>query len=170
MIPFLALLNTLASVYLVFWLFLRSARLREAVMDACAEYAAQTFPLQELVEKKFEDGTLHALLEQRYDGFIAALKRRIPMAELVMTGALEAGLKEQVQTEINKLLPELKAKVMERLMTPEEVQELVKASLMKLDWKQIRIPLKARLGIIFSLGTVSFLLGLFQLLLFLIAC
>ncbi|MCE5318135.1 MAG: hypothetical protein LLG04_12350 [Parachlamydia sp.] len=139
-------------------------------MDACAEYAAQAFSLQELVEKKFDDGTLHTLLEQRYDSFIAALKRRIPMAEFVMTGAIEAGVKEQVQTEINKLLPELKAKVLERLMTPEEVQELVKASLLKLDWKQIRIPLKARLGIIFSLGAVSFILGLLQLLFFLIYC
>lgn len=169
MIPLFALLNTLASVGIIVWLFLRSRRCREALIAASAESAARGIPIKEWVEQKFDDGTLHTLLEQRYDGFIGALKRRIPMAELVMTGALEAGLKEQVQTEISKLLPELKSKVMERLK-PEEIQELVKASLMKLDLDKIRVPLKYWVGVIVSLAVVSFLLGLLQLLFFLKAC
>lgn len=169
MIPLLALLNTLASLLIVFWLFLRSHRWRQEIMEASAESAANGFPLHEWVEKKFDDGTLHDLLEKRYDGFIAALKRRIPMAELVMTGALEAGLKEQVQTEIGKLLPELKAKIMGQV-NPAEIQELVKASLMKLDWKKVKIPRKLLMGIVFRLGAVSFIFGLLQLLFFLIAC
>ena len=169
-IPLFALFNTLLSAYLVLKVALCSPRLREAVIDACADYAADAIPVQEWAEQKFDDGSLHSLLERRYDDFIAALKRRIPMAEMVMTGSLEAGLKEQVQTEISQLLPELKRQVAERLPTPEEVREWVKDYLQKQDWKQVQIPFKHKFTILFSLGAISFSFGLLQLLLFLVFC
>lgn len=154
------------SILIVLWLFFRTC-LQKYLIEASAETAVQAIPIQEWVEQKFDDGTLHSLLEQRYEGFIAALKRRIPMAEFVMTGSLEAGLKEQVQTEIGKLLPDLKAKFIERV-GPEDIKELIKASLMRVE--NIKIPFKYKLQIILTMAAVSFLLGLLQLLFFLTAC
>ncbi len=106
-------------------------------------------------------------MEKRYQEFLAALKKRIPMAEMFLTGALETSLNEQVQIEIAKLLPELKQLIREH-WSQEEMQEWVKTKLQTVNLSKIRHKYLWR--VIFSLGAISFSFGLVQLLLFLMIC
>lgn len=172
LLPLFAVFITLVSCYLVYRVALGSPRWRNAFMDACAESIARSFPLKELAQQRLDESALHSLMERRYDGFIAALKKRIPMADMLMTGVLEAGLKEQVQAEISKLLPELKQQLVERLMNPDEVQAWVKAYLQQQSVENLSgmIPRKYRLILLFSLVAISFSFGLVQLLLILFLC
>jgi hypothetical protein len=157
LLPLFALFNTLLSSYLVYRVALTSPRWRKAFFETSAEFISQEFSSRDM-------GQLRKLLESRYDGFIETLKQRIPMAEMVMRGPLETSLKEQVQTEIDKLLPELKSLL---LTKPEEIKALVEE---RFDPFYAKIQRQFRLKIILSLAAISLSFGLIQLLIFLALC
>jgi hypothetical protein len=173
LLPLFAVLNTLLSCFLVYRAILACPAWRKAFVEATAHHIAYQFPLQELVQKKLNEEGMQAFrdfMENRYEGFMQALKQRIPMASMVLTGNLETSLKEQVQVEIEKLLPEFKQLIMDRVMTPEELEGWIKDKL------ELRIPSFKALQrkycwrILFSLFAISLSFGLVQLLGYLFFC
>jgi hypothetical protein len=134
LIPLFAILNTLLALKIMEKIWAR--RIVEA-----------------LLQQKFEEGAfLQEFMEQRYEEFIALLKKRIPMAEMFFTGSLEESVRSQVKQEIPKLLPKFK-----QLMSESHGHEL-------------KIPRKYLWKGILSLIAISFILGVGQLLLFWLLC
>ena len=172
LIPLFAVFTTLLSCFLLVRVAIASPRWRQAFFDACSDFVAESFPLQVLAERHFDQADLSRLLEERYERFMEALKQRIPMADMIMKGSIASGLKEQVQTEIAELLPELKQRMLERLMTRDEVKEWISSYLQQRGASQLDSFLKKLKRqflwqIIFSLAAISFSFGLIQLLVFL---
>jgi hypothetical protein len=175
LIPFFSVFTTLLSCFLFFKVALGSPHWRRAFFDACADFVAASFPLQDLARQQFDEKSqaLRALLEERYERFIAALKQRIPMAEMIMQGSIANSLKEQVQTEIEALLPELKNRAVEKLITPDEMRDWVKISLQNSSQLPLFLDKLMRQFLwksIFSLTAISLSFGLLQLLFFLYVC
>lgn len=177
LIPLFSILTTLLSCFLLFKLSTRSHKWRSLFFDVCGEFIAESVPLKDLADQQFDKGVapLRHLLEQRYDGFIEALKKRIPMAEFVMQGSLASQLKEQVQNEIASLLPELKERLTEHLLTQEEMRDWVKSYLktrssINLDSFFDKLKRQFLWKTLAFLTAISFIFGLLQLLFFLYVC
>ena len=85
--------------------------------------------LEEQLHRKLEAADINmevdSLLEQRLDALILLLKQQIPMASMLLSGALAEKFKGQAKVEILKMLPNLKQKLLDRLSHEIDIKEWV---------------------------------------------
>ena len=114
--------------------------------------------LEEQLQRKLEAADINmevdSLLEQRLDAILLSLKQQIPMASMLLSGALADKFKGQAKGEILKMLPGLKERLLERLSKEINLKEWVLGQVQELASK------KLALRCIVYAALIGFLMGL----------
>jgi hypothetical protein len=116
-----ALIMGLVVYSAIHWYF-RMNRLRPLIAHAMDS-------LEEQLHRKLENADIQAdvdaLLEQRLDALILIFKQQIPMASMLLSGALAEKFKGQAKEEILKMLPGLKQRLLDRFSKEVDIKEWV---------------------------------------------
>lgn len=111
----------------------------------------------DLISRANLEPLLHQFLDQRLDEFVVIIQQQIPMAGAFLKGTLLEKLKSLGNQEIQKMLPELKKNIGQKIEESMRADSFATQILESLDWKPLVSALRVEM---FMLAVCGGILGL----------